>query len=71
MTSNTNLSSQNLFSHVVGQIDLDNNGISGVGKFFDNDLKNKNYKPVNLSLDTNLQYLIREELNKSISTLKL
>ena len=33
---------KNLFSHVVGQIDLDNNGISGVEKFFDNDLKNKN-----------------------------
>ena len=61
---------KNLFSHVVGQIDLDNNGISGVEKFFDNDLKNKNHKPVNLSLDTNLQYLIREELNKSISTFK-
>ena len=57
---------KNLFSHVVGQIDLDNNGISGVEKFFDNDLKNKNHKPVNLSLDTNLQYLIRKSKSLKI-----
>ena len=30
---------KNLFSHVVGQIDLDNNGISGVEKYFDKNLK--------------------------------
>ena len=29
----------NLFSHIVGQVDFDNYGISGIEKFFDKDLK--------------------------------
>ena len=50
-----------LFSHILGQIDNDNNGISGIEKFYDYDLKNlKN--PIVLSLDTNIQFLIRKEL---------
>ncbi len=58
---------KNLFSHVIGQIDDDNTGISGVEKFFDNKLKRKKFenKPLNLSLDSNLQYLIRNELINS------
>ena len=32
---------QNLFSHVLGQIDDDNNGVSGIEKFFDYELKKK------------------------------
>ena len=60
---------KNLFSHVVGQIDLDNNGISGVEKFFDKNLKNNN-ESLKLSLDTNLQYLIREELLQATSIFK-
>ena len=61
---------KNLFSHVIGQIDIDNNGISGIEKFYDSDLKKNNNQSIHLSLDTNLQYLIREELFKSISTFK-
>ena len=30
-----------LFSHVIGQVDYDNYGISGVEKYFDRELKNK------------------------------
>ena len=30
---------KNLFSHILGQIDDDNNGISGIEKSFDNKLK--------------------------------
>ena len=59
---------KNLFSHVLGQIDIDNNGISGIEKFYDTDLKKNDNQSIHLSLDTNLQYLIREELLKSIST---
>ncbi len=59
---------KNLFSHVIGQIDIDNNGISGIEKFYDTDLKKNDNQSIHLSLDTNLQYLIREELLKSIST---
>ena len=51
----------NLFSHILGQIDDDNNGISGIEKYFDNKLRSSK-TPLKLSLDTNLQYLIRQEL---------
>ncbi len=53
-----------LFSHVIGQIDNDNNGISGIEKTFDYELRTSR-KPLKLTLDTDLQYLIREELIKS------
>ena len=56
---------ENLFSHIIGQIDDDNNGISGIEKSFDKELK-KNYLPLRLTLDTDIQYLIREELKKSV-----
>ena len=52
---------KNLFSHIVGQIDDDNNGISGLEKSLDEKLK-KNIEPVKLTVDTNIQYLIRKEL---------
>ena len=53
----------NLFSHILGQIDTDNNGVSGIEKSFDYELTTSN-KPLKLSLDTEVQYLIREELIK-------
>ena len=54
---------QNLFSHIIGQIDDENNGISGIEKFFDYELKKRN-KPLELTVDTDIQFLIREELIK-------
>ena len=59
-----------LFSHVIGQIDEDNFGISGVEKSYDLKLKEKNDKNKNLklSLDSNLQFLIRNELLNGINT---
>ena len=57
---------KNLFSHIIGQIDDDNIGISGVEKFFDKYLKNEaSNNPLELTVDSNLQYIIREELIKS------
>jgi len=55
---------KNLFSHVLGQIDDNNIGISGIEKFFDQDLKKKELvnSSLSLTLDSNLQYLIRKEL---------
>jgi len=53
-----------LFSHVLGQIDDNNNGISGLEKTFDYELTTSR-NPLVLTLDTDLQYLIREELLKS------
>ena len=52
---------ESLFSHVLGQIDDDNVGISGLEKSFNKRLtESKN--PLILSLDSNLQHIIREEL---------
>ncbi len=54
---------KNLFSHIIGQINIDNIGISGLEKSFDKELK-LNKEPLNTTLDANLQFLIREELIK-------
>ena len=54
----------NLFSHVIGQIDNDNNGISGIEKTFDYELKTSK-KTLKLTIDKDLQYLIKNELLKS------
>ena len=61
----------NLFNHdVVGQVDYDNYGISGIEKYFDKELKDKKllHKPLSLTLDTNIQYIISKELNEAITT---
>ena len=52
---------QNLFSHIIGQIDDENNGISGIEKFFDYELKKRN-EPLKLTVDSDIQFLIKEEL---------
>ena len=59
-----------LFSHVIGQVDFDNYGISGVEKYFDRELKKKNLidQPLRLTLDSNIQYLINKELKAAIET---
>ena len=60
----------NLFSHVLGQVDYDNYGVSGIEKYFDKKLKDKKLinKPLSLTLDTNIQYIISDELNRSLDT---
>jgi len=54
---------KNLFSHIIGQIDDGNNGISGLEKSLDEKLK-KNKNTIKLTVDKDIQYLIREELIK-------
>ena len=58
---------KNLFSHIIGQTDDVNEGISGLEKSLESKLKKKNgnESPLALTLDSNLQYLIREELLKA------
>jgi len=55
---------RSLFSHILGQTDDANEGISGIEKFYDEELNNeeKINLPLRLTLDSNLQHLIREEL---------
>ncbi len=52
---------KNLFSHIIGQIDNDNNGISGLEKSLDEKLKN-NKTPIKLTVDKDIQFLVRKEL---------
>ena len=54
---------KNLFSHVLGQIDDDNNGISGLEKSLNDELR-KSKQSIKLTLDKDIQFLIREELLK-------
>jgi len=54
---------KNLFSHIIGQIDDDNNGISGIEKSFDKELK-ITQDLLRLTVDADIQFLIRKELLK-------
>ena len=60
----------NLFSHLIGQVDYDNYGVSGIEKYYDAKLKDQEAinTPLPLTLDTNIQHLISKELNKSLDT---
>ena len=60
----------NLFSHIIGQVDYDNYGISGIEKYFDRELKIKNLlnTPLKLTLDSNIQYIINKEMGNAIKT---
>ncbi len=59
-----------LFSHIIGQVDYDNFGISGIEKYFDKELKNKKFigEPLELTLDSNIQYIVHKELSNAIGT---
>ena len=54
---------KNLFSHIIGQIDDDNTGISGLEKSFNEALRNSK-NPIKLTVDKDIQFLIRKELIK-------
>ncbi len=60
----------NLYSHIIGQVDYDNYGVSGIEKFFDKQLKDTDLinVPLKLTLDSNIQYLIHKELNQALRT---
>ncbi len=60
----------NLFGHVLGQVDYDNYGVSGLEKTLDKELKNKDLinNPLQITLDTNIQYIINKELELAMST---
>ena len=61
-----------LFSHILGQVDEDNMGVSGIENFFDKELKSNKIinSSLNLTIDANLQYIIREELINAYSDFK-
>lgn len=58
---------KNLFSHIVGVTNIDNEGISGIEKQLDARLTQSDI-PLNLTIDAGLQDTIREELLKAVDT---
>ena len=60
---------KNLFSHIIGNVDVDQKGISGIEMFLDKEIldKNKIDEPIVLSVDQNIQFLIRETLKQSMN----
>lgn len=50
-----------LFAHVLGYVDVDNHGLSGIEKHFDGML-NLGKEPLTLSVDARVQHILREEM---------
>ena len=55
----------NLVSHVVGMTDVDNKGIAGIEKRFENALK-ESHEPLGLAIDIRVQTIVRNELARSV-----
>jgi cell division protein FtsI (penicillin-binding protein 3) len=57
-----------LYSHILGQIDDDNYGISGIENYFERELRDsqKAREPLVLTLDSNIQFLIKTQLKKAM-----
>ncbi len=59
-----------LLGHVLGYVDVDNHGIAGVEREFEDLLNFNNGEPLQLSIDIKLQQILREELSKAIGDYK-
>ena len=61
-----------LYSHILGQIDDDNYGISGIEKYFDRELRDnqKSKEPLVLTLESNIQFLIKTQLDQAMEDFK-
>jgi cell division protein FtsI (penicillin-binding protein 3) len=55
-----------LVSHVLGYCGIDNNGLAGIEKFFDERLLSKK-DSLQLSIDIRVQHIVHDELSKSIA----
>ena len=56
-----------LFSHVIGYVGVDNQGLAGIEKSFDAPLHDaQNKEPLQLSLDLRIQSMMREELARAM-----
>ncbi len=56
-----------LFSHSIGYVGVDNQGLAGIEKYFDQRLQDPLAKgPLELSLDLRIQSMLRDELQKAV-----
>lgn len=56
----------NLAGHVLGYVGIDNNGLAGIERGLDDELKTSD-DPVELSIDSRLQYILQEEVQQQIT----
>lgn len=54
-----------LFAHALGFVDVDNQGLSGIERYFNQELT-RSKTPVELSLDQRVQHMMHDELSKGI-----
>ena len=59
---------KNLFSHIIGLVDIDNKGVSGLEASFNNQLNDINQRTLQTSLDSKIQYIVKQELENAITT---
>ena len=59
---------RNVSSHIVGHVNIDQKGLSGIERFYDNDLSNS--IDIILAIDINLQQLVRKNLINAINKYK-
>ena len=59
---------KNTLSHILGYVDIDQIGQSGIERYFENDLSKS--QDITISIDANLQQLVRENLLKTINNYK-
>ncbi|MDE2164842.1 MAG: penicillin-binding protein 2 [Alphaproteobacteria bacterium] len=58
-----------LTAHAVGYVGIDDNGLAGIERSFDQELK-RHTQPVQLSLDIRLQYILHRELERQFDEFK-
>jgi cell division protein FtsI (penicillin-binding protein 3) len=57
-----------LFSHSIGYVGVDNQGLAGIEKYFDERLQDgATDGPLTLSLDLRIQSMLRDELSKTVN----
>lgn len=61
---------KNLFSHIIGYVDVDRNGIAGLEMQYNNLLKQQSNNTLKLTLDIRLQSILRQQLLKALSKYK-
>lgn len=57
---------ENLASHVLGYVDLDNRGLAGIEHRFDQRLR-EDAEPLALSLDVRVQQIVQDELSRALA----
>jgi cell division protein FtsI (penicillin-binding protein 3) len=54
-----------LTAHLIGYTDIDNNGLAGLERRFDDELRSRN-EPLRTSLDLRVQHILVDELDKAV-----